>query len=211
MPDRTNRELAAEAIRRDAFQKVTELESLLALIRDRRPRTVVEIGTHRGGTLFALCQVADPAALVVSIDLPKGLFGGGYSRQDAKRFQEFARPDQQLMTLRRNSHSRRTVRRLKKLLQGRPIDFLMIDGDHRYDGVKRDWEIYEPMVASGGLIAFHDILEHPDQPLSQVDRFWGEIAPERRTVEFIEPAHDWGHGKWGGIGVVFKDDAQASA
>jgi predicted O-methyltransferase YrrM len=209
MTELTNREVAAEAIRRDAWQKLTELEPLLALIRERKPRTVVEIGTHRGGTLFALCQVADPEALIVSIDLPDGLFGGGYSEEEAERFQEFAQPDQELRTLRRNSHRRRTVRWLKKLLAGRPIEFLMIDGDHRYKGVKRDWKIYEPLVAPGGLIAFHDILEHPQQPLSEVDRFWQELAPQQKTVEFTEPDEDWGHGQWGGIGVVFKEGAPA--
>jgi predicted O-methyltransferase YrrM len=207
----TDRELALEAIRRGAFQKVSELKSLIALVRQRRPKAVVEIGTHKGGTLFAWCQAADPEALIVSIDLPDGLFGGGYSEEEARRFQDFALPAQQLHTLRRNSHKRGTVRRLKSLLGGRPIDFLLIDGDHTYKGVKRDWEIYEPLVARGGLIAFHDILEHPKQPLCKVDELWSELAPHHRTVEFTDPDDDRGHGQWGGIGVVFKDVEQAQA
>jgi predicted O-methyltransferase YrrM len=211
MVDLTDRELADEAIRRDAYQKPAELEPLIALVRQRRPRTVVEIGTFKGGTLFALCQVADPEALIVSMDLPKGkgLFGGGYSWREGRRFRKFARPGQTLNTLRRDSQDAETVREVEQLLGDRPIEFLMIDGDHRYEGVKRDWEIWEPLVAPGGLIAFHDILEHPEQPLSQVDRFWAEIAPGQRTVEFTDPAENWGHGQWGGIGVVFKDGAPA--
>jgi predicted O-methyltransferase YrrM len=211
MVELTDRELAAEAIRRDAYQKLNELEPLIALVRERRPRTVVEIGTFKGGTLFALCQVADPNALIVSIDLPKGkgLFGGGYSWREGRRLRKFAQPGQTLKTLRRDSHAPETVRQVEDLLGGRPIDFLMIDGDHRYEGVKRDWESWKPLVAPGGLIAFHDILDHPEQPLSQVDRFWRELAPTEKTVEFTDPDEDWGHGQWGGIGVVFKDGAQA--
>lgn len=204
----TDRELAIEAIRREAFQKVSELEPLISLVRERRPTTVVEIGTHKGGTLFAWCQAADPEALIVSIDLPDGLFGGGYSEEEARRFQAFAQPGQELHTLRRDSHKRRTVRRLKSLLDERPIEFLMIDGDHTYDGVKRDWEIYEPLVAQGGLIAFHDILRHPKEPLCKVDELWGELAPRHRTAEFTDPDDDQGHGQWGGIGVIFKSDGQ---
>jgi predicted O-methyltransferase YrrM len=205
----TDRELATEAIRRQAYQKLPELEPLIALVRKRRPRTVVEIGTHKGGTLFAWCQAADPEALIVSIDLPQGLFGGGYTRAEARAFQEFARPGQRLHTLRRNSHSRWTAWRLRRLLRGRAIDFLMIDGDHTYEGVKRDWEMYEPLVTSGGLIAFHDILEHPEEPLCKVDELWNELAQHHETVEFTDPDDDRGHGQWGGIGVVFKGGAPA--
>lgn len=202
----TDKELARGALRRDAFQKVSEFEPLISLLRERRPRVVVEIGTHKGGTLWALCQVAHPEALVVSIDLPKGLFGGGYSRREARRFRGFAQSGQRLHTLRRDSHDPKTVGRLESLLEGRPIDFLMIDGDHTYEGVRRDWELYEPLVAPGGLIAFHDILEHEEQPLSKVDQFWHELAPQHQTVEFTDPDDDQGYGQWGGIGVIFKPE-----
>jgi predicted O-methyltransferase YrrM len=204
MTEPTNRELADEAVRRGAWQKVSELEPLIALVRERQPRTVVEIGTYEGGTLFALCQAAHPDALIVSIDKPGGLFGGGYSEDQERAFQAFRRPGQTLVTLRRASHHWTTRRKLRSLLEGRKIDFLMIDGDHRYKGVKRDWESYEPMVAPGGVVAFHDILEHPKQPLCKVDEFWNEISPAHETVEYIDPADDQGHGQWGGIGVIFK-------
>lgn len=38
------------------------------------------------------------------------------------------------------------------------IDFLHIDADHHYDGVKRDWELYSPLVAEGGVITLHDTV-----------------------------------------------------
>jgi predicted O-methyltransferase YrrM len=210
-PMASDRDLANEAVRRQAFQKIPELEPLIALVRERRPRTVVEIGTHRGGTLYAWCQVADPEALIVSIDMPEGLFGGGYSRREAWRFRKFTQPGQRLHTIRRDSHDPKTLSRLDSSLDGRPIDFLMIDGDHTYEGVKRDWEIYSPLVAPDGLIAFHDILEHPEQPLCKVDEFWNELAPKHRSTEFTDPGDDRGHGQWGGIGVIFKDGAPAQA
>lgn len=37
-----------------------------------------------------------------------------------------------------------------------PIRFLLIDADHSYEGVKRDFERWSPHVATGGLIVFHD-------------------------------------------------------
>jgi len=39
------------------------------------------------------------------------------------------------------------------------IDFLHIDGDHTYEGVKLDWELYSPKVRPGGYITVHDTDE----------------------------------------------------
>jgi len=39
---------------------------------------------------------------------------------------------------------------------GLPIDFLMIDGDHREEAVERDWNDWHLFVAHDGIVAFHD-------------------------------------------------------
>jgi predicted O-methyltransferase YrrM len=36
------------------------------------------------------------------------------------------------------------------------IDFIFIDGDHSYDGVKKDWNAYFPFFRKGSIVAFHD-------------------------------------------------------
>ena len=36
------------------------------------------------------------------------------------------------------------------------IEFIFIDGDHSYDGLRQDWEAWSGLVASGGVIALHD-------------------------------------------------------
>lgn len=38
----------------------------------------------------------------------------------------------------------------------KPIEFLWIDGDHRYNEVKKDFDLWSPFVVDGGIIAFHD-------------------------------------------------------
>ena len=38
----------------------------------------------------------------------------------------------------------------------RSIDFIYIDGDHSYDSVKKDLELYLPKMKEGGVIAGHD-------------------------------------------------------
>jgi predicted O-methyltransferase YrrM len=36
------------------------------------------------------------------------------------------------------------------------VDFIFIDGDHSYEGLKNDWLAWTPLVASGGIVALHD-------------------------------------------------------
>lgn len=37
-----------------------------------------------------------------------------------------------------------------------PIDLLFIDGDHSYEGVRTDWELYSPYLKPEGVAVFHD-------------------------------------------------------
>jgi len=41
---------------------------------------------------------------------------------------------------------------VKKILAGRQVDFLFIDGDHSYEGVKKDFEMYSSLVRKGGVV-----------------------------------------------------------
>ena len=38
----------------------------------------------------------------------------------------------------------------------KPIDFLLIDGDHREEAVEQDWRDWVPFVTENGVVAFHD-------------------------------------------------------
>jgi len=38
------------------------------------------------------------------------------------------------------------------------IDMLFIDGDHSYEGVKGDWEMFSPFVRPFGVVIFHDTI-----------------------------------------------------
>lgn len=189
--------LAQKALSLGAMQKINELACLLSFIRDRKLETVVEIGTARGGVLYSLCQSASENAVIVSIDLPRGEFGGGYKASDEDRFRAFAKGKQKMSFLRLDSHLESTKRKLSGIVG--KVDLLFIDGDHTYKGVKKDWKMYAPMVKKGGIVVFHDICHHPTVPTCQVDKFWKEIKEKKMNViEFIDPMDI----SWGGIGVV---------
>jgi cephalosporin hydroxylase len=196
--------LARRAQQLGALQKLRELAPLLALLRRRAPRVVVEIGTAQGGTFYAWCQIAEPDAILVSIDLPGGAFGGDRAAASSA-LRPYGQPGQQLHFIRADSHDVRTRARLETILGGREIDFLLIDGDHAYEGVRQDFEMYAPLVGDGNPIAFHDILPHPEDSLCKVDRFWNEIKSGYRHIELTDvPA------QYGGIGVLYWDGGVAT-
>jgi hypothetical protein len=47
----------------------------------------------------------------------------------------------------------------------RPLRLLWIDGDHTYEGVRLDFDLFSPFLAEGAIIAFHDTLHEFDGPL----------------------------------------------
>jgi predicted O-methyltransferase YrrM len=196
-------QLAREAKRRRAIQKIREFAPLLALVRRRRPRRIVEIGTAAGGSFYAWCRVAAANAVIVSIDLPGGSFGGGYSQDDLPRLQSYGLEGQQLSFILADSHCDSTVEKLSEALGGAGIDFLMIDGDHSYQGARRDFEMYTPLLSKNGIVAFHDIVLHPPERRCDVHRLWAEVRQRYRHLEFIDPHPDPVEGAWGGIGVIY--------
>jgi predicted O-methyltransferase YrrM len=69
------------------------------------------------------------------------------------------------------------------------IDLLFIDGDHSYEGVKTDWDLYSPLLKSGSCVVFHDygwaegvirVVEEDVKPMLESfntlpNMFWGYI------------------------------------
>lgn len=132
----------------------SEIISLLNEIKMLKPKIIMEIGTARGGTLFLFSQVIPKNAKIISIDLPFGNFGGGYRFWRIPLYKSFTKKGQKMYLVRKNSHDRKTLSKIKEILGKNKIDFLFIDGDHTYVGVKKDFELYNPLVRKGGIIAF---------------------------------------------------------
>jgi predicted O-methyltransferase YrrM len=181
------------------IQVRSELLEFATLVQELRPKALLEIGTRNGGTFFVLCRLADPKASVISIDLPGGRFGGGYELFRVPFLRRMRKPDQRLHLLRADSHKQETQLLLAHTLQDAQLDLLFIDGDHTYDGVRRDFEMYSGCVRPGGMIAFHDIVHGQEELVGEVRRFWNEIKGRYRHQEIIENRQQ----PWGGIGVLF--------
>jgi len=171
-------------------QKKNEIIKLAEVIVDLKPKIIVEIGTRKGGTLFIWSRIIN-AEKIISIDLPEGRFGGGYPMQKQKLYKYFTHDKKTEMHLiQNNSHSEFTLNKVQRILDTKKIDFLFIDGDHSYEGVKLDFELYRPFVKAGGIIVFHDIVanctSHYEGDSIEVPRFWNEIKTKYSYEEVIE-------------------------
>jgi len=99
-----------------------------------------------------------------------------------------------------------TIEELKVKLKGQMIDLLFIDGNHSYESVKLDFEIYAPLTKH--IIAIHDISATVN---SQVMRYWKELKYDDRylTVDLNHfngrPDKERGIFKDMGIGLIIKD------
>jgi len=178
----------------DIIQKRAELKCFLTVLEKQSLAVVLEIGTGQGGTLLYWAWVSARDAEIITVDLHHGPFGGGHRRSQAWVFKKFARQPQRIRFVRGDSHNPQTHDRVKKLLRGRGVDLLFIDGDHSHEGVQSDYRLYGPLVRPSGIIAFHDIVPAPYESGVGVPMFWQELKKHAPVHEIVE---DWNQGGFG--------------
>lgn len=174
----------------------SEFLELARMVKEQKCKYIMEIGTYRGGTLFVFSHLAAPQATVISLDFHFSLLGKMYGALQKPLLRKFVRNGKSLFLLRQNSHLPETLTVVRDILQGHELDFLFIDGDHSYEGVREDFLMYSQLVREGGLIAFHDVAESGGS--REVNRLWTELKPNYQHEEFI---HATGRGAMG-IGVL---------
>jgi predicted O-methyltransferase YrrM len=176
-----------------AMQKSAELTGLIGLIWELQPKIILEIGVGKGGTSWAWTRFTNTR--VIAVDLVGGPWGGGPDEGSVNYIKESC--NDRYTFINANSQDLTTIDKVEEALGDEKIDFLFIDGDHSYEGVKFDFDTYSQFVREGGLIAFHDICEHAKESGCDVKRFWDEVKVGRDWQEIIaEPTI------WGGIGVL---------
>lgn len=190
-------------IREEWYAFLTRIEAI-------EPSVLVEIGTAHGGSLYTFCRYFEQVDTIISIDLPDGPHGGGYPKEKEKFFQFFS-GDCNLFCIRGDSHDASIKEDVENILHGREIDFLFIDGDHTYEGVKQDFKMYSPLVRKGGIIGFDDLFTHQrenfDASNHGVGRYWNQLKKEHDDTEEIISEDESTRDK--GLGIIRKRAADA--
>jgi len=183
------------------WQVHDEILGLIEILDKEKPKLVLEIGTAGGGSLFLITQVSSEDATIISVDLPHGQFGGGYPESRMPLYKSFAWVEQKIHLLRNDSHSLNTLNSIKNILNDNKLDFLFIDGDHTYEGVKKDFDLYSFLVRENGIIAFHDIVPGPATAVGGVPQFWIEI---KNNYKYLEIVKDWNQIGCG-VGLIYQN------
>lgn len=180
-----------------AVQIPEEIEGALGHIRAENPQVVCEIGTEDGGTTLLLSHMLPSVELLIGIDLYV---------QNRSQLNLLHRSGQRLVLLNGSSYSQQMIGRVKKVLNGKKIDVLFIDGDHRYEGVKQDFLMYRHLVRENGFILFHDIIQDHAIRYGKVTPaysggvpiIWEKLKKIYPSQEFIQNRNQNGMG----IGVI---------
>ena len=168
------------------------------LVRNLRPRRLVELGVCLGTSFFAFCQAVKDGGLdteLVAVDTWEGdehtgFYGPGYLEQFngvwRDRFPRLA-----VRQVRRPFDEARTE------VEDASVDLLHLDGCHTYEAARHDYETWSGSVRKGGVILFHDIAVRDDGRGFGAYRLWDELKARFPTAEF---AHSFG------LGVLFTSD-----
>lgn len=147
-------------------------------------RRCVEIGVWHGVNTLRIRAAMDPAGVVTGVDpFPPGRLGFSIPRWIA------------LAETARSSNGRlRLIRKTSReaaLGWNEPVDFLFIDGDHTYDGLRADWNAWRPHLVLGGIVCLHDSHPTEARPIHDAGsvRFTDEVIlwdPRYEIIEVVE-------------------------
>lgn len=164
------------------------------LVSNTKPKLIVELGTHKGNSLFSFAQAIKDNKLdtkLHGIDSWKGdEHAGLYTEDIYKSFLNISK--KYYKDIKIVPHKMYFDEALTKF-NDNSIDILHIDGLHTYDAVKHDFETWLPKVnKTSGIILFHDVCERTEN--FGVYLLWEELKKKYKTITF-EQYH--------GLGVLF--------
>ena len=182
--------------------EVEQLDAYLQKLSRRLPNwpleALVEIGVWQGGSMFLLANYMAPGATIIGID----------PAETTANHRKAMRVANKLVDQGFDAHVfRKTSSKAKRtvvnwlLRKRRAVDYLHIDGNHTYDGVKYDFTNYAPLVVEGGIIQLHDVTNvHPKTGKNYGTKiFWNEITRSYHDHAVVANTQE---GRVPGIGVI---------
>ncbi len=129
------------------LQRKAELAGMVEEANEIGAKTVLEIGTDKGGGFYWwMHQLQPKKAIAIEIR------GVPFAEPMRKAF-----PKTKLLALEESSFAPETVAKVREFLGKDRLDVMFLDGDK--GNYHRDFEAYLPLVRPGGLVFLHDIVD----------------------------------------------------
>ncbi len=144
------------------MQVYEEILTLSYWLKGFQPKNILEIGTM-GSTFWIMSKLSTGKKVSIDIEPRESIIHHFMYGEDWKFF-------------RGDSHTDEMFNKVKDFCP--KFDFIFIDGDHSYEGVKKDFEMYKNLLSPRGVIGFHDIdPDHifADSYAGQVYKFWQDL------------------------------------
>ena len=162
------------------------------LIRNLEPQNIIELGTHKGTSLFSMAQAIKDGKIkcrLSGVDTWEGdINTGGYNTETvlgavkATLKKHYSKVDVNLMKMYFDEALEKTP--------DASMDIIHIDGLHTYDAVKHDFETWLPRLKKDGIILFHDTVVMKED--FGVIQYWAELTKQYPVnAEFL---HSFGLG-----------------
>lgn len=154
---------------------------LYGLIRSMKPEVCVEIGSARGRSacFIGMALKENGRGKLFAIDPHQPT-----DWNDFKSVDTFEIMKNNLAALRVSRQVEIVRMTSEQTARGwsRQIDMIFIDGDHSYEGIKRDWELFVPYLTTFGVVIFHDTIWdlRPDTRWSRSDMGVPQFVDELR-------------------------------
>jgi predicted O-methyltransferase YrrM len=160
-----------------------EIALLYNLAKKNSRGCIVEVGSAKGRSTVALALGAkhgsnSPVYAIEPHEYFNGILGGKFTPENRRIF----------FTSLLRTHTTDIVRLVNlssevvTLGWKHAVGMIFIDGDHSYDGVKRDYACWIPHIAPGGILIFHDSTDTTIGPCRVINEAIAEGDLEKVAV-----------------------------
>lgn len=158
---------------KECLQVYDELYAFETFLSKYRPNNILEIGSYTGATFWLMCQYS--TGYKVSIDLCPPDW-----HEERQRFKLFS---DGVILIDTASQLPVTVNRVIEQTQNSKFDLIFIDGEHEFDKVMEDFNIYSKFLSNRGVVVFHDI--HPNHKFKDtygVRQVWDGLIGQKMEI-----------------------------
>ena len=159
----------------DSWQYPNQFSKYLCYLSRCEIQNYVEIGCHKGGTFIITCEY-----LARFNEMESCLAVDNWPRST---MHDYAKLNTNVTYLTDSSHDESFVSSIKS----KKWDLILIDGDHSYSGVKRD---YEAVCSNAKMMAFHDIKNIFCPGTQQIWQDLQKQYPQEKLQEWTDQYDD---------------------